>query len=525
MSNVSIAPYQGAWEKRNAIHLLNRALFGYKIDEVNESLQLGLEKTLDKLFKTIAHPAPPIHFTFDQDPKAPLGSTWVMSKQPSPTVAGLNFNRRKSLRAWQMGLLNESEMNIREKMVLFWHDHLPISAESNARFQYQYINLLRLHALGNFRELVSDITICPAMLRYLNGEENNKEAPNENYSRELLELFTVGRGLEQGAGDYTNYTEDDVLELARALTGWRVTNQDLQLPYGRFVPNFHDNGQKQLSGRLGNQVINNAGEEEYKNAINAILENEEVARFISRKLYVWFLDSNITEEIESNIIDSMAKIIIDDNYEVKNALRTLLASEHFHDEAKHGCMISSPLDFMFKVMNTLDVDLNIDLDAKYFFWDKLYLQSVNLEMVIFDVPSVAGWQAYYQAPQFYRYWINSVTLIERDDYLKTLQNGIAISGQRYGLDYLRIISNLDNASDPNMLIQELVELVFAVPISDLQFDHLKRGLLGSADDGTWTTLYNDYLNNPSDNSNREAVYEMLFSLFWRFMRMPEFQLM
>ena len=525
MSNISLDPYKGPWEKKNAIHLLNRALLGYRIDEVNESSKLGLDKTLDKLLETLPLPSPPVHYTYDQDPNAPIGTSWVMHKAPIPAPAGLNFNRRRSLRAWQMGLFNEEGMNIREKMVLFWHDHLPISAETNARYQFQYINTLRTHALGNFRDLIVDITVSPAMLRYLNGGENDKDAPNENYSRELLELFTVGRGLEQGNGDYTNYTEDDVLELARALTGWRVTNEDGLLPYGRFVARLHDEGQKSLSARLGNQVINNAGEEEYKNVVDAIFKSDEVARFISRKLYIWFLDSDISSEIESQIIKPMANIIIEDNYEIKGALRALLASQHFNNVSKHGCMISSPLDFMFKVMNTLDIELDLDFDAKYFFWDKLYEASIALDMVMFDLPSVAGWQAYYQSPQYYNYWINSYTLIARQDYLTALESGVSISGEKYGLDYFRIISKVENPSNPNTLIQEMIDQIFTVPISENQFSHLKRGLLGDDDDSTWTTLYNDYVNNPDNTSLKRSVEEKLFVFFWRFMRMPEFQLM
>ena len=525
MSNISFKPYTGPWEKRNALHLLNRTVFGYKLDDLKESEKIGLGQTIEALFEVKPLPPPPIHYTFDQEPKVPLGQTWVMTKQPSPNVAGLNFNRKKSLRAWQMGLFNETGMHIREKMVMFWHDHLPISAEGNARFEYQYVNLLRTHALGNFKTLVTEMTICPAMLKYLNGNENGKEAPNENYSRELLELFTVGRGQEQGNGDYTNYTEKDVLELARSLTGWRLLNQDGELPKGRFVNNQHDVGEKTLSTKFGSQVISNEGSLEYKTTIELIFQNNEVARFISRKLHVWFLDSKITSEVEANIIEPMASMIVDDNYEISNALKAFLSSEYFNDVGHHGCMITSPYDYMFKVINTLDVELNIDLDAKYFFWDKLQTSSTNLQMVFLDVPSVAGWKAFYQAPQYYKYWINSVTLIERNDFLNLMKRGITISGKQFGLDYLRMLNQVEEPSDPNKLIQELVDLFYAVPISEKQFIHLKRGLLLDEEDDLWTREYNQYLENPTNQSNLNKITERLDNFFWRFLRTPEFQLM
>lgn len=524
MSNLSLAKYSGPWEQKHAVHLLNRTLFGYKYEELVASAVFGFDATIDALFTDLEMPSPPIHYTFDQDPNAPIGSTWILSKQPIPVIPGLNQNRKLSHRAWHFGLLNEGGLNIREKMVMFWHDHMPISAEGNARIEFQYLNLLRQHATGNVQQLIEEITIAPAMLKYLNGNENTKEAPNENYSRELLELFTVGRGLEQGNGDYTNYTEKDVLELAKSLTGWRFSNRDKELPRGFYTNNRHDTTEKQLSERLGNQTIANGGAEEYKMAIDAIFKSDEVARFICRKLHVWFIDAEITPEIESNIIEPMSRIMIDDRYEIKRALKTLISSVYFNDEAKHGCMISSPLDFVFKILNTVNVNLDIDLDAKYFFWNRAYNLSRDLEMVILDVPSVAGWKAYYQAPQHYKYWINSVTLFNRDDYISTMERGITISGQLYGIDYLKIITQFENPADPNELINQLVGYLFSAPISEEQFDYLKNEFLEDRAESRWINRYNNYINDPSD-SNKTLVLRSLDKLFERLIRMPEFHLM
>lgn len=524
MSNISLSKYKGPWEQKHAIHLLNRCVFGYRFEEVQNALALGIEGTINKLLEDVSMPDPPIHYTYDQDPEAPIGSTWVYSRQPNPTIPGLNNNRRNTLRAWQTGLFNESGMHIREKMVMFWHDHMPIAAENNARFEFQYLNLIRSHALGNFKELVNDMTISPSMLRYLNGDENSKEAPNENYSRELLELFTVGRGLEQGDGDYTNYTEQDVLELAKTLTGWRPSNPDGRLPTSFFATARHDESEKQLSERLGSRIIGNAGNEEYKVAIDAIFENDEVARFICRKLHVWFLDATITEEVESNIIEPMAQIMVEDGYDIKRALRTFIGSEYFNDESLHGCIITSPLDYMFKVLNTLDFELDLELDAKYFFWSRLFRFGGDLEMVFLSVPSVAGWKAYYQAPQFYRYWINSVTLTKRDEFLSIMLRGFTISGQQYSLDYLRTVSKLDDPGNSDKMIQQLVEYLFAVPVSEEQIAYLKEGLLDGRTNDRWPSTYNDYLDNPSETTINRAN-TVLRNLFERLLRMPEFQLM
>jgi len=420
--------------------------------------------------------------------------------------------------------MHESGMHIREKMVMFWHDHMPIANEQNARFEFQYLNLLRTYALGNFKSLVEDITIAPAMLKYLNGNENSKEAPNENYSRELLELFTVGRGLEQGSGDYTTYTEKDVIELAKALTGWRQSNPDGVLPTSFFASARHDDSDKQLSVRLGSQIISNSGNEEYKVAIDAIFKNDEVARFICRKLHVWFLDAMITDEVEANVIEPMAQIMIDDAYDIQRALRTFIGSEYFNEASRHGCIITSPLDYVFKVLNTLDLELDLELDAKYFFWSRLFSVSGALEMIFLNIPSVAGWKAYYQAPQFYRYWINSVTLTKRDEFLNIMLRGFNISGRRFGLDYLRTVSKFEDPGDSDKMIEQLVAYLFSVPISEEQINYLKDGLLDGATTDRWPSTYNNYLSNPTE-SNANTANRVLRNLFERLLRMPEFQLM
>lgn len=323
--NITLNPYTGPWEFAEAAHLLRRTIFGPTKAQIDQSVQEGLNKTLDRLFEPQPLPEPPIYFQFENDPSVAVGSTWV-NTLPDRSVQGLLNARRRSLTAWMMGLMKNSGLSIREKMVLFWHEHFPVNGINSGIVGYHYVNTLRANALGNFRTLVEEITITPAMLIFLNGDQNTLESPNENYGRELLELFTIGRGDLAAPGDYTNYTEQDVVEIARALTGWRARVFDDGTIGGVFIPTRHDTGAKQLSHRFDNRIIQNGGEEEYKTLIDIILQNEEVARYISRQLHIWFVSSDINPDVEANVIEPMAQIMIANGYNIQPVVKALLST-------------------------------------------------------------------------------------------------------------------------------------------------------------------------------------------------------
>src|SRR4030095_1394575 len=254
----TLDPYSGVWNQQTARHLLKRAMSAPNADQIAKAVEDGLDATIQKLFGPSPDPGLPINYNELNDPNVPVGSAWVNA----PITQGLNYPQR-SIRAWQFSLCLNEGVSLREKMVLFWHNHFVTANANIAKLTYQYVKLLRDNAFGNFRTLVEEITINPMMLEYLNGNENNKNAPNENYARELLELFTIGKGIQAGPGDYTNYTEQDIKEIARSLTGWTINYQGLQqagdIPPAVFRLNRHDTGTKTLSNRFGNATINNLG--------------------------------------------------------------------------------------------------------------------------------------------------------------------------------------------------------------------------------------------------------------------------
>ena len=515
----SLAPYTGEWTFAEAAHLLKRTTFGPSYSHINEALSLGMETTVVNLLAETPLPDLPINYYFQNDPTTPVGETWV-NKPFDNTIMNLNTSRNVSLYGWQMGLFNEGGGSIREKMVLFWHNHFVTANINRAGFNFHYLDTLRRNALGNFRTLTEEITVSPSMLLYLNGNENTRQAPNENYARELLELFMIGKGNAAGPGDYTTFTEEDVVELAKSLTGWRSVFREGDVG-SIFINNRHDTSTKQLSHRFDNAVIHNGGEEEYKTVIDLILQQAETARFISRRLHIWFVGANIDANVEANIIEPMAALIRENNYEIKPALQALLSSEYFYHESIRGCMVNHPIDFVFKLVNTFEVELPNNIIQKYRVWVQIARILQLLDMVVLNHASVAGWKAFHQAPQYYDVWANSVSLPQRERIIDTFLDGLMVGQQIIQIDPLAFISKLDNVLDPNRLIEDLGVLLFPYPISQSQVDFLKEILIPGLPDYEWTVEYSDYLSDPEDIDKRIGVENKLKALLGAMLKMPE----
>jgi len=514
--------YTGEWTWKQAAHLLRRATFGPQYEHIKTSVQIGLQKSIEILFSTPQDPGVPINYYFQNDPGVPVGETWV-GKKITPNIQGLIPARNKSLSAWIIKLMLNETPNVLEKLVLFWHNHLVVSNLFNPDYKYSYYLLLRKYALGNFKELMKKMTIEPAMLLYLNGNENTAQAPNENYAREVLELFTIGKGPLVGDGDYTNYTEQDVVELARALSGWTVRKGQAY-----FRSNKHDKGQKQLSHRFNNTVIDNLGKEEYKKVIDIIFEQVEVSRFISRQLYIWYVNYNIDEEVENKIIEPMAKLIRDNNYKIEPALKALLTSDHFFNECNHGEMIKSPIDFTISLFKTGYTPKLTDEISQYVLANYLNARVFrNLEQLCFFIPSVAGWKAYYQEPVFYRYWLSSVTLPLRKMVVNALiDKKVKIKDNRLGLDLLGLVEKFDSPENPDLLLKSLTDFFIPYDLTDEQYDFLKTQILiPGLPDYEWTEEYNEYKDNPDDTSKANAINKKLQKVCKVLLNLPENQLM
>jgi uncharacterized protein (DUF1800 family) len=525
-----INPYQGPWTRNEVAHLLKRTMFGAKKSDIDYFLTRSVTQAVDELMNPVAPlPSPPLNDYSPNipDPQVPAGQPWVNSPSGDNRI---NNARRSSFKKWWTGVLLNQDRSIREKMTLFWANHFGTEAIEigNAHYVFHHHDLLRRSALGNFRKLVKDVTIDPGMLRYLNGYLNTASAPDENYARELQELFTVGK---DPVNNQNPFTEDDVMEAARVLTGWRINNTQF---ISFFDPNRHDNGNKQFSSFYNNTVITGRsgqnGALETDDLLNMIFAKNEVAEFIVRKLYRWFIYYKIDAAAESNVIQPLAAIFRSNNYELKPVLTALLKSEHFFDAVNQGCHIKSPADHIIGCMREFGVvfpdAVTQYLDA-YNMWQYIFNWGVSMNQNLGDPPSVSGWPAYYQTPNFYQLWINSDTLPKRNRFTDTMMNtGYSRNGRRIIIDAVTFTRTLPNADDPNALIDDALAILYRMNLSAQVKQTIKEQILLSnqTQDYYWTNAWTAYLANPSNQTNFNVVNTRLKSLYQYLMNLPEYQL-
>jgi hypothetical protein len=516
----SLKKYTGPWSDALAAHLLRRTTYGVPLSTVKKFGASSLDACIEEICRPLGDPPPPINVNYEEDPDVPIGETWV----DKGVNGNVNPYRTASLRGWSFELMLKSSTNIREKMTMFWHNHFVTADINDPRYAYKNIALLRSQAMGNFMELTKDVTIDPAMLVYLNGRDNTRQAPNENYARELMELFTLGKGNVAGPGDYTTFTELDVKEVARALTGWIDVRNNLPIR-AQYQLTRHDTGTKKLSHRFGEAVIPNAGANEYKNVIDIIFQKPEVALFICRKLYRWFVGAHIDAQTEQDVIEPMAEMMRTGNYEVASAVKALLSSEHFYDECTRGGIIKNPVDFLLNPLNQLGALYPSDLALQYRVYGGLYQTSAGMQMGMYQAPSVAGWQPYYQAPGFYRLWLNATSLPARKLFTDGFAFGsFAIGTYRLQPNYLKILDEVASPENPDALIDQLSLLMFPKNLATNQKSTLKNFLTLGGGNTSWSNVYNTYKADPSNETKRNAVLNRLRPMYVYMMRMPEYHL-
>jgi len=528
-----LSPYSGPWDTEAVIHLLKRAMFGAAPQDISYFISMDMQQAVDELLNPVAPlPASPVKdYTITSDAKVPdnavaAGAPWINSYS---TDAAVQSWRIESLKKWSIGVLINQDRSVREKMGLFWHNHFAtettVVAEPHAL--YKNYTMLRSSALGNFKTLVRNVTIDPAMLLYLNGDQNTKLAPDENYARELQELFTLGKA------NNPNYTEDDVKAAAKVLTGWRL---DLPTTTSIFSSAQHDASAKQFSSFYNNTSIAGrsgatAGLDELDDLLAMIFSKKtEVSQFIVRKIYRWFCYYTIDAAAETNVIVPLAQIFQNSNWEIKPVLDALFKSEHFFDALNRGCLIKSPVDIAVGLCREFSVafpDSVTEYKEAYNMWDFIRNENSIANQEYGDPPSVAGWPSYYQTPQFYELWINSDTLPKRNHFTDILAyTGYTRSGKTLKIDPLAFAQQLSNPGDPNALIDDSLAILYRVPVTATSKATIKTTILlsGQTSDYYWTNAWNAYLANPTDTMAYQTVYIRLRDLYRYFMNLAEYQL-
>jgi len=351
-------------------HLMLRAGFG--LSQFQEKKFFGKNRSiiLDDLIRNGKNLKPlknPVKDFKKVDPKSmSKKEKSMMRKEARKKVTSINSD-------WVHRMATAENDALGEKMCLFWHGHFACEIK-NPVLAYPYLNALRNHGLGNFRDLVKAISKTGAMIRYLNNQQNRKNRPNENFARELMELFTIGRG---------NYTEKDISEAARAFTGW---TSNFFTGEFTFQKRRHDFGSKQFMGRSGKF----GGED----IIEMILEKKQTAQFITIKVANYFL--GVTPS-HSNL-NAWANSFYQSDYDIPTLLRAILGSQYFYNSEVVGKKIKSPVEFLAGTMRILGLNFKKT--------NTLISFQRGLGQVLFDPPNVAGWPGG-------RSWIDSGTLILR----------------------------------------------------------------------------------------------------------------
>jgi uncharacterized protein (DUF1800 family) len=528
-----INPYTGNWGKNEIIHLLKRTMFGAKQADVTYFGSLTVSQAVDELLAPTAPiPGPPIKeyatttvVGANPDTSVAQGTTWVNDVNNDGVVQN---QRRSSLKKWWTGNLVNQDRSIREKMVIFWADHFgnEIGDVANGNLAYKHLNLIYNNALGNVKSFVRAMTMDPHMLRYLNGYLNTAAAPDENYARELQELFCCGKGPN------SQYTENDVKEAAKVLTGWQVN-------YTNYTSTFssarHSSVNKTFSAFYGNTTITGrtgatAGVQELDDLLNMIFAQQEVSKFIVRKLYRFFVYYSIDATIETNVIAPLATILRNSNYDIVPVLRTLLKSEHFFDVLNQNCYIKTPVDFVVGAIREMNVTFPplTDWDTNYGLWNNIYSVMSVLQQNIGDPPNVAGMPAFYQEPSFHELWITTDTLPKRNQFTDLMVS------TGYTRNNIRVIFNLPvwaqgvyNPGNPNDLINGILDTVFRIPLSNESKKQIKTQILlsGQQYDYYWTNAWHAYIANPANTTNFNTVNNRLKSLFQYLFALSEYQLM
>jgi len=423
----SLNPITGVLGQQKAAHLLRRATFGPNINAINQYAAMDIDDAIENLF--ISDPEPNL-------PLDPLtGTDWIHPNTTHPDVFISTYSDKTC--AWWIDTIVNSGMNLSERMTWFCYTHFPMilsRIENVPQFPVDYLRLLRFYALGNYKELTKALCINNGMLIHLDGHLNVKGVPQENFAREFLELFTVGKGADQGAGNYTTFTEDDMRMATKVFTGWNydytfsTIDPITGIPTGKVkatgtTATQHDVSSKQFSSAFNNTLIvttNVSGGnttvqavyDELDEFIDMIFNSEHTARNICRRLYRTFVYYNITEEIENDIIAPLASVLMSNNYEIKPVLEVLLKSEHFYDldtpptsDDNIGAIIKSPMDMvagtirLFELTTpTQEEDYNKNLQIFRTLYHNLSLQGLEL----FEPYDVAGHDAYFQFQDFQR---------------------------------------------------------------------------------------------------------------------------
>lgn len=521
---------------RLAAHLLRRCSYHITPARIRDFATKTATQAVDELFviPPLVHPEGPINW---ED-----GVTAWLTTGPyanKPTSSG------RAERAVKFWMYNEMlhDTSIRHKLTFFLHAIFPGGPDADWR-QFEQWRLFQYYALGRWDEFAMKITLDNAMLRYLNNNLNKKGSPNENYAREFFELFTILKGPAISTGNYTNYTEHDIQEAARVLTGFTTDGFDDKDPQtgiatGRAAYGNHDKGNKKFSAAFNHQTILGATSQadmyrELQEFVDMVFAQKETARAFTRRLYRYFVSDRITADIEQDIIEPLATQLQADNYQPENALKMLLKSEHFYDEDDSdnsdeiiGGKLKSPLELYFSSINLFDANNLGVLNQTPSHYDTPSVRvndQVLAPMGLSRFPdTVEGYPGFFKGTGYSKNWFDQATIAHRYKMASRLLEGKAITNNNsipFKVDtvsyFVQHFSNLEYA---DQLLDQFLEMALPEqPDADRRAYFLDK-LLGGLSPINWYFEWQGYLSTQDDSAVRIAMNNM----FEAVVKSPEFQ--
>lgn len=482
---------------------------------------------------------------------------WVNPPQPpSAPLPGDDGDLSRFVMGWWV---NEAlhDPGATHKMVLFYHQFLAVDAASGSSMEFfDYLALLRWGALGNVKKLATKMVTDNCMLRYVDNDQNFAQNPNENFAREFFELFTVGRGQPAGPGDYTTFTEEDVIQAARVFTGFnhaqrhQYSDPDTNIPAGKAYPQSHDFDPKTFSTRFGGATITPATQDaagmvaELNAFVDLVFAQPATSQLFCRRLYHYFVTRNISQEIEDEVITPLAQLLVDSNFEIKPVLEKLLQSEHFFDaddsdnaDEIFGALIKSPLDLSLQALTFFQLPIPDPVAENAMHYADFYSAAILERMLaragmdLFYPLDVAGYSGYYQDPALNRQFFNSATIVQRYKLPQILLTGTNAWGSGSNdsigtkLDIAPWIRDSGVVSDPSdaaVLVQELLYYLFPEEPDTERLAHfLDTVFLDQLPAQDWVYEWENYLSTGDDSEVKIPLERLITAVLYA----PEYQVM
>lgn len=522
----TLDPFIGTLGHINAAHLFRRATLKVNKTNVNTFAVYTVTQAMEALFAPLTLQVP-----------EPVGSDGqpIMKTYANPTLNGYVLDD-SVITGW---FLREAiHSNTIQLKTAFWlHTMFVVNAGSDSTLAFfDYLQLLNYYSDKSLKTLAKDISRNSMMSVYLNNNLNTNLAPNENYAREFLELFTILKGPQDGPGSYTNYTEHDVQMAAKVLTGFKnipdyqrsnYWNNDSHVPLNAKNFNDHDTSNKTFSSKFGGQTITgatNAAEMdiELDAFIDMVFNQPETAKNFARRMYRYYVKSTITSDIETGVITPLATHLMANNYNIASTLKLLLSSKHFYDAEDStqydqiiGAKVKSPLELFLLMFSQFEITIPSPTNnVVHNYWLFRYMRGYmyDIGMSFYSPSSVVGYIPLYQEP-FDNLWVNTAVLGSRyNQPFDTILNGFVENGEVTQLDlvwFVRYSGHFSNPANSTTLVNEMYDVLLSVVPTGSRHDYFTQSLLGGLSPTSWQFEWNNYINTNNDGAVRIAINRLV----------------